>query len=42
MKVYEYALYANISMGILERFKPALMLNGSMSIGYAKDLPRTI
>ena len=29
-------------MGILERFKPALMLNGSMSIGNATDLPRML
>ena len=35
-------MYANLSMGMLERFKPALRLNGSMSIGNATDLPRML
>ena len=42
LKVFQYAIYANLSMGMLERFKSALMLNGSMSIGNATDLPRML
>ena len=42
MKVFETALCAKLSMGMLERFKPDLVLNGSMHIGNAKDLPRTL
>ena len=42
LKVFQYAIYANLSMGMLERFKPALRLNGSMSIGNATDLPRML
>jgi len=44
VSVLEHACLANMSMGQLERFQPALNLKGSpaLDIGCAHDLPRTI
>ena len=39
LKIFEYVLYVNLSMGMQERFKPAFMLHGFMNIGNATDPP---
>ena len=41
VKVFEQSLLDNISMGMLERFKPALDISGTLQLGNAFDLPRT-
>ena len=42
MRVFEQALLVNVSMGMLQRFKPALTVTELLTLGYVFDLSRAL